>query len=57
MDFKEAINRVLKRWYEQRIKEETDRNSRLRILHDSLTRVKVLRETQNRLQKEFNAIE
>jgi hypothetical protein len=26
MDFKEAINRVLKRWYEQRIREETDRN-------------------------------
>lgn len=57
MDFKEAINRVLKKWYEQRIKEETERNQRLRILHDSLTRVKELRELQNSLQREFDLIE
>ena len=43
LDFKEAVNRVLKRWYEQRIKEETDRNLRLKLLHDCLTRVKELK--------------
>lgn len=26
MDFRDAVNRVLKKWYEQRIQEETDRN-------------------------------
>jgi hypothetical protein len=57
MDFKEAINRVLKRWYEQRIREETTRNHRLRVLHDNLTRVKNLRELQNSLQREFDLIE
>lgn len=43
MDFKDAVNRVLKRWYEQRIIEETERNRRLRLLHDGLTRIKDLR--------------
>lgn len=43
MDFKDAVNRVLKRWYEQRIIEETERNRRLRLLHEGLTRIKDLR--------------
>lgn len=49
MDFKEAVNRVLKIWYEQRIKEETERNQRLKTLHESLTQIKDLRERQNGL--------
>jgi len=44
MDFKEAVNRVLKKWYEQRIQEEQERNQRLKYLHDSLVRVKDLKE-------------
>jgi len=47
MDFKEAVNRVLKKWYEERIKEETERNRTLKLLHDGLTRIKELREAQN----------
>jgi hypothetical protein len=46
-DFKEAANKVLKRWYEQRIREETERNQILRVLHDALTKIKELRELQN----------
>jgi hypothetical protein len=56
-DFKEAVNRVLKRWYEQRIQEETERNQTLRLLHDSLTRIKELRELQNARQRELDLIE
>lgn len=56
-DFKEAVNRVLKRWYEQRIQEETERNQTLRLLHDSLTRIKDLREIQNSRQRELDLIE
>lgn len=44
MDFKEAMNRVLKKWYEQRIREETDKNQRLKVLHDGLTKIKDFRE-------------
>jgi hypothetical protein len=47
-DFREAINRVLKKWYEERIQEETERNRTLKLLHDGLTRIKELREVQNR---------
>jgi hypothetical protein len=47
MNFKDAVNRVLKKWYEQRIQEETERNRRLKFLHDGLTRIKELREVQN----------
>lgn len=46
MDFKEAVNRVLKKWYEQRIQEETDKNKRLRTLHDNLTKIKILKEEE-----------
>lgn len=46
MDFREAVNRVLKKWYEQRIQEETDRNQKLRELHDNLTRIKIMREEE-----------
>jgi ABC-type bacteriocin/lantibiotic exporter with double-glycine peptidase domain len=52
MDFRTAVNRVLKRWYEQRIEEETERNRKLRELHDSLTRIKVLKEEQSLRQRE-----
>jgi hypothetical protein len=44
MDYKEAVNKVIKRWYEQRIQEETERNQRLRRLHEGLTKIKELRE-------------
>ena len=44
MNFREAVNKVLKKWYEQRIQEETDRNRKLRELHDNLTKIKILRE-------------
>jgi len=46
MNFKEAVNRVLKKWYEQRIQEETERNRKLRELHDNLTKIKQLREEE-----------
>jgi hypothetical protein len=46
MDFKEAVNRVLKRWYEQRIQEETERNRKLRELHDNLTKIKIMKEEE-----------
>ena len=56
-DYKEAVNKVIKRWYEQRIQEETERNQRLRLLHDGLTKIKELRELQNARQKEIDMIE
>ncbi len=56
-DFKEAANKVLKRWYEQRIREETERNQILRVLHDALTKIKELRELQNARQQELDFIE
>jgi hypothetical protein len=37
-DFRMAMNRVLKVWYERRIDEENQKNKRLRELHESLTR-------------------
>ena len=46
MDFKDAVNRVLKKWYEQRIQEETDRNKKLRELHDNLTKIKIMKEEE-----------
>jgi hypothetical protein len=46
MDFREAVNRVLKKWYEQRIQEETDKNKRLRVLHENLTKIKILKEEE-----------
>lgn len=46
INFKEAVNRVLKKWYEQRIQEETERNRKLRELHDNLTKIKQLREEE-----------
>ena len=56
-DYKEAVNKVLKKWYEQRIQEETERNQRLRLLHDGLTKIKDLREHQNARQRELDMIE
>jgi hypothetical protein len=56
-DYKEAINRVLKKWYEERIQEETERNRTLKLLHDGLTRIKELREAQNMRQLEYDRIE
>jgi len=40
MNYQDALNRVVRRWYEQRIQEETNKNKKLRELHDNLTRVK-----------------
>lgn len=53
MDFKDAINRVLKKWYEQRIQEETDRNRKLRELHDNLTKIKIMREEESMKQQQM----
>lgn len=46
MDFKEAVNKVLKKWYEQRIQEETEKNKKLREMHENLTRMKIMREEE-----------
>lgn len=46
MDFDQAANNVMKQWYEQRIQEETERNKKLRELHDNLQRIKDMREQQ-----------
>jgi hypothetical protein len=43
MDYIEAQNRVVKRWYEQRIEEETTKNTKLRELHENLTKLKLLK--------------
>ena len=43
MDYSEAQNRVVKKWYENRIQEETNKNIRLRELHENLTRLKLLK--------------
>jgi len=40
-DYNSSLNRVLKSWYEQRIEEETNRNRKLRELHDNLTAIKL----------------
>ena len=36
----------MKVWYEQRIQEETDRNRKLRELHENLTAIRLLQHTQ-----------
>ncbi len=41
MNFKNALNRVIKVWYERRIMEETVKNQKLRQLHDELTQKKI----------------
>mmetsp|Transcript_32065 Transcript_32065/g.23696 ORF Transcript_32065/g.23696 Transcript_32065/m.23696 type:complete len:175 (+) Transcript_32065:503-1027(+) len=51
LDFRAAINRVLKKWYEQRIEEETQRNLKLRELHANLTKMKLMKE-QEKMQGE-----
>ena len=35
-DYKAAFGRVMKSWYERRIDEETEKNKKLRELHDNL---------------------
>ena len=46
MDFKEAFNKVLKKWYESRIQEESEKNRKLKELHDNLTKIKIMREEE-----------
>lgn len=46
MDFAEAVNRVLKIWYEQRIVEETEKNRKLKELHDNLVKIKMTKENE-----------
>lgn len=41
LNFKIALNRVIRVWYERRIQEETVKNLKLRELHDDLTRKKL----------------
>ena len=43
MDFSEAQNRVVKKWYENRILEETAKNEKLRLLQEHLTILKELK--------------
>jgi len=44
MNYHEAQNRVVKRWYQQRIDEETNKNLKLKELHESLTKLKLLKQ-------------
>ena len=44
MNYIEAQNRVVKKWYETRIQEETNKNMKLRELHENLTRLKLLKQ-------------
>jgi len=41
LNFKIALNRVIRVWYVRRIQEETVKNLKLRELHDDLTRKKL----------------
>jgi len=43
MNFKDAQSRVIKKWYETRIAEETEKNRKLKQLHENLTAIKLLR--------------
>lgn len=51
MDYTEAQNRVVKRWYESRIIEETKKNQRLKDLHEDLMRLKQLKEQEESTAK------
>ena len=44
MNYNEAQNRVVKKWYQLRIQEETEKNMRLKELHENLTRLKLLKQ-------------
>ena len=44
MNYNEAQNRVVKKWYQLRIQEETEKNLRLKELHENLTRLKLLKQ-------------
>ena len=44
MNYPDAQNRVVKKWYQQRIQEETEKNLRLKQLHENLTRLKLLKQ-------------
>lgn len=46
MNYNEAQNRVIKKWYQLRIQEETEKNMRLKELHENLTRLKLLKQQQ-----------
>ena len=48
MNYGEAQQRVVKKWYEDKIVEETQKNQRLRDLHESLTRLKELKELEQK---------
>lgn len=44
MQYEEAYCRVIKAWYEARIKEEQEKNTLLKQLHTSLLKAKELQE-------------
>ena len=41
-DYPTAFSRVMKSWYEKRIKEETLKNQKLQELHDNLIQIRDL---------------
>lgn len=41
-DYSEAFGRVMKSWYEKRIKEESEKNVKLQELHNSLMQIRDL---------------
>ena len=43
-DYGQAFQRIMRAWYEKRIKEEAEKNIKLKKLHDSLLEIKELRD-------------
>jgi hypothetical protein len=41
MNFGKSIEVILKKWYTKRIEEETEKNRKLKELHDTLTKIKI----------------
>ena len=50
-DYPEAFGRVMKTWYEKRIKEETEKNQKLQELHDNLLQIRDLQVRQAEMNK------
>lgn len=46
MNYTEALNKVVRKWYEQRIQEETEKNTKLKELHENLTKIKIEQQTK-----------
>jgi hypothetical protein len=46
MDYNMALTKVVRKWYEQRIREETVQNDKLKTLHAQLTTLMLLKQKQ-----------